>query len=162
MALRTTRRDLVEAALARERAKKTAARKKAWEDVERARVSAGRKPRRRPSFPKANLNAVERAAIATTVRPHSLIDYAFRLRIKTNYEDINMFTDGPIDATSSRSVNRDVVSLTAASLLVAELHVARLIGGQVFAAIADGWLGVHANLPPQLHVGLRARRHLLP
>jgi hypothetical protein len=97
-----------------------------------------------------------------SVRAHSLIDYAYRLRIKTNYEDADMFIEGPHDTTSSGWVNRDIVRLAAASLLIAELHIARLIGAQEFAAIADGWLHAHANLPAPLQVGLPIRRHLLP
>ena len=162
MALRTTRRDSLVNAYKAKREDKARLRKKAWETLEEGRLVKGRKPRKKPAFPKSNLSAAERTAVNKAVRAHSLIDYAYRLRIKTQYVDADMFTEGPQDMTSSGRVNRDIVRLASASLLVAELHIARLIGATAFATIADGWLQTHVNLPAQLQVGLRVRRHLLP
>ncbi len=162
MALRTTRRDSLSDAYMKKRKEKTSQKRSTWEAAEQTRLAGGKKPRKRPPFPLSNLLASERSAVNNHVRAHSLIDYAYRLRIKTNYEDADMFTEGPHNTAASGHVNRDIVRLAAASLLIAELHIARLVGAQNFAPMADGWLQTHVNLPPQLQVGLRVRRHLLP
>lgn len=162
MAIRTTRRDTLSDAYSNERKEKASRKRKAWTAQEDARLAKGRKPRKKQVFSPSNLTAAERATVNNRVRPHSLIDYAYRLRIKTNYEDAEMFTEGPTDATSSGRVNRDIVRLAAASLLMAELHIGRLVGAPAFDAIADGWLQTHATLPQELKGGLWIRRHLLP
>jgi hypothetical protein len=162
MALRTTRRDSLIEAYSNERKEKTAQKRKAWTAQEQARLAKGKKPRKKRIFTISNLTAAERTAVNKRLRAHSLIDYAYRLRIKTNYEDAEMFTEGPQNMTSSGQVNRDIVRLAAASLLITELHIGRLIGGHAFATIANGWLQTHANLPANVQGGLRARRHLLP
>lgn len=162
MALRTTRRDSLKGAYMNERKEKTSQKRKAWNTDEEARLAKAKKARKKRVFKISNLTASERAAVNKRVRAHSLIDYAYRLRIKTNYEDADMFAEGPPNMTASGRVNRDIVRLAAASLLVAELHIARLIGGPAFAAIADAWLQSQVNLPAQLQIGLPVRRHLLP
>ncbi len=162
MAIRTTRRDTLIESYSNERKEKTSQKRKAWNAEEEARLAKGKKARKKRVFTISNLTATERAAVNKRVRPHSLIDYAYRLRIKTNYVDAEMFTEGPHNTASSGQVNRDIVRLAAASLLIAELHIARLIGGPAFATIANGWLQTHANLPAQVQGGLRTRRHLLP
>jgi hypothetical protein len=162
MALRTTRKKSVGDAWLKERKNKTSQKRKAWQAVEQTRLAKGRQARKKPAFGLSNLLSSERTAVDNGVRAHSLIDYAYRLRIKTNYEDAEMFTEGPPNMAASGHVNRDIVRLAAASLLLVELHIARMSGPQQFAAIADGWLQTHVNLPPQLQVALRVRRHLLP
>jgi len=122
----------------------------------------GKKPRKKRIFPPSNLTAAERAAVNKRLRPYSLIDYSYRLRIKTNYEDAEMFTEGPHDVTTSGRVNRDIVRLAAASLLMAELHIARLVGAPALGAMANGWLQTHTTLPAQMQGGLWTRRPLLP
>jgi hypothetical protein len=62
-------------------------------------------------------------------------------------EDAEMFTEGPHNTASSGQVNRDIVRLAAASLLMAELHIARLIGGPAFATIAK-WMAPDARESP--------------
>ena len=162
MALRTTRRDSLTEAYSNERKEKASRKRKAWNAEEAARVAEGKKARKKRIFTVSNLTSTDRSSVNKRLRPHSLIDYAYRLRIKTNYEDAQMFTEGPQNLTASGQVNRDIVRIAAASLLMSELHIARLIGGTAFAAIADGWLQTHANLPANVQAGLGVRRHLLP
>jgi len=49
----------------------------------------------------SRLTDQEKGQLVTKVRPHSMMDYLYRLRIKTNYLDSAMFTDGPSDNLSS-------------------------------------------------------------
>nr|MBA3298090.1 hypothetical protein [Acidobacteriota bacterium] len=74
------------------------------------------------------------------VRPHTAIDYLFRLRVKSNYEDSTMFTDGPTDENASLAVHRDLVRLASSVMLLHELHVTRLLGRAGKRRIVDGWI----------------------
>lgn len=161
-ALRSTRRDAIDQEYKNERDKRTKKRVKDWNAQEAVRLTEGKKPRKARHFPKANLSADDRAAISGQVRAHVLIDYLYRLRIKTNYVDSDMFTEGPQDDASSALVNEDLSNLASASMLVNELHIARLVGPANFVQIADAWLHSLANVPPHLQMGLMTRRQLLP
>lgn len=162
IALRSTRRHAIDQEYKDERDTKTKKRVKDWNAQEAARLAQGKNPRKPRHFPKANLSAAERAIISGGVRAHVLIDYLYRLRIKTNYVDADMFTEGPQDDVSSSLVNVDLGDLASASMLVNELHIAKLVGPANFVQIADGWLQSLVNVPPHLQVGLMARRQLLP
>jgi len=94
-ALRSTRRGAIDQEYKDERDRKAKKRIKDWNAQESARLAQGKKARKLRQFPKANLTAAERAAISNGVRTHVLIDYLYRLRIKTNYVDADMFTEGP-------------------------------------------------------------------
>jgi hypothetical protein len=158
-ALRTTREDAIPEKLRDTRENKRKATKRAWEEEESARVGAGRRPRVRPTFRLPRLTADEREAATRRVRAHTFMDYLWRLRVKANYEDVAVFTEGPEDAHASAHVQRDLGNLAAGTLLVHELCLRQLIGRARLLALADEWLG--STMPPQLNVGLRQRRELL-
>lgn len=156
----TTRDDAVAAAVERLRQQKRSNRRKDWLAEEKSRLAKGRKPRKEPPWPKPQLTTAERSATERKVGAHGLIHYLFRLRIKTNYVDSAMFTDGPVDDASSSTVHRDLRYITAASLLVHELHIAHLVGANRFRGWADDWLA--ANAPGGgKPVALQLRRGLL-
>ena len=93
------------------------------------------------------------------MRPYTLLDYLFRLRIKANYEDARMFTEGPEYGHQSAAVARDLVVVTSATLLAHELRIGRLIGPDVLLSAATAWL--ERNAPPGAPLGLARRRQLL-
>jgi len=94
--LRTTRAEWVDAGLSEERARKARARRVAWETEERQRLTAGNRPRQKPTFPdRANLDAAETLAVRNRARPAAFLDYLYRLRILSNYEDARIFTEDP-------------------------------------------------------------------
>jgi hypothetical protein len=159
-AYRTTRDDAVAEAVERLREKKRAERRKAWLTEETTRIDKGRKPRKEPTWPKPHLTAAERQGADARVPPHSLIHYLYRLRIKTNYVDSAMFTDGPPDEASSAVVHRDLRYIAAATLLVYELHIGPLVGISRLRRYADDWLASNAPAGGK-PVGLQLRRGLL-
>jgi len=158
-ALRTTREDAIPEKLRETRENKRRAMRRAWEDEEAARLAAGRRARARRSFRLPRLTADEKEAATRRVRAHTLMDYLWRLRVKANYEDVAVFTEGPEDADASAYVQRDLGNLAASTSLVHELCVRELIGRARFLALADEWL--ESTMPPQLNIGLRQRRELL-
>ena len=84
-AIKTTRRDdlLEKNRIARERKKQ--ALRRSWDEEENARIIQDRKPRKRPAFRLPQLTPGEKQRIDESTRAFTLIDYVYRLRVKTNY-----------------------------------------------------------------------------
>jgi hypothetical protein len=160
-AFRTTRDDSVSEALDRLRDRVRVQHRREWEAEESARRSVGKKARVTPTWRRPQLSAAERAAAAAKVPPHGLIDYLYRLRIKTNYVDSAMFTDGPPDKTSSATVQRDLRYIAGSTLVVHELHIARLVGVTRLQKWADDWLAANAPVAGARPLALQLRRPLL-
>ncbi|MFE2611607.1 hypothetical protein ACFXDI_52020 [Streptomyces mirabilis] len=125
-ALRSTRQQLVEDRLAGKRREMLSAKKKAWRVDRDTRLAAGRTPASEPKS--VRLTAAERNAVADAVRPVTMADYLYRLRIKANYEDVTVFSSGPTTDHEAAQVGADLVALASATLLVHELRIAALIG----------------------------------
>jgi len=158
-ALRTTRKYAVDEALSKRREDKFRERKKHWREAETERLKNGRRPRAEPDFKRPTLDAAEKSRVLNGVRPHSLIDYLWRLRIRTNYEDSAMFTEGQEDTRSSLEV-RDLVRWIASStLFVNELAVANIFGGRWFSMVVEEWLRERA--PGIAAQSLRERQEFL-
>ena len=158
-ALRTTREGQFKEAIkkAREQKRKTA--RDAWRVDEERRVRAGRRPRKEPTFPLPRLDPTERRAAEDGVRPHSLIDYLYRLRINAQYVDPSTFTEGAEMEYESLGVHRDLQRIVAGSLLIHEVFIAATIGSAAMTKIVDDWVG--ARQPSGVgHIGL-LRRHAL-
>lgn len=158
-AFESTRNAWIDEAVARARAKLQSQDRKTWREAERIRVAAGKPPRAEPRFALPRLTPTDRTSVANGTRPSGLIDYLYRLRIKTNYEDSSMFTDGPDDDLISSQVHRDLTYLAASTLLVHELHVGRLVGKGTLLGWVDAWLGAH--LPAGMGLGLALRRSVI-
>lgn len=88
-----------------------------------------------------------------------LIQYLYRLRIRSNYEVATMFTDGPTVPPQSLAVRRDLEYLAQSSLFVAELEIARRLGAKHLAAAMVEWS--QANSSGDVDGGLRARAELI-
>jgi len=157
--LRTTRKEPLDDRFRKERLKKKADRRRVWQDEEKRRLEAGRPPRNQPKFPTPILSSADRARLDRGLSPTTLLDYLCRLRLRSNYKDPTMFTDGPEDASESRSVHRYLCGITSATLLVHELHVGQLIGQHRLAHLVDEWLGILAVRSQEL--GLAARQDIL-
>lgn len=159
-AYRTTRDDAVAEALDRLRERKRAERRRAWAAEEKSRLDKGRKPRKEPPSRKPHLTPADQVSVNGKVPTHSLIHYLYRLRIKTNYVDSAMFTDGPPDETRSAIVHRDLRYIASATLLVHELHVGRLVGLPRLRKWTGDWLASNAPAGGQA-LGLQIRHSLL-
>ena len=158
-ALRTTREDAIPERRHTRRERKRTEKRRAWLDEEQKRLAAGRSPRVVPRFPLPRLTEAEKAEVNGRLRPYTLMDYLYRLRIRSNYEDSAMFTDGPEDDGPSEQVRHDISFLTGSAALLGELFVGRLVGAQQLGRWADEWL--ERNRPPDWSGGIVARRDLI-
>ncbi len=127
-ALRSTRDIRVSEAFRRVREQKKRDKTKAWREEEARRLTAGRKPRKTPSIALPQLSAGEKTAAQETVRPFTLLDYLFRLRIKANYLDDDMFSQGPESDSAAESFASGMQDIVTTTLLVHELRLGKLVG----------------------------------
>jgi hypothetical protein len=154
LALRTTREDVVNAAMREARQRKVRQKKRDWNAAEQARLAKGKPPRQSPSYKTAQLSGNEKDACEKGVRPYGLLDYLYRLRIKANYEDAEMFTDGPEDESSSVLVAMSMVRIATSVMIAHETRIAQLLGKNAILDLARGW--VKKNSPSeQVGIGLR-------
>lgn len=158
-AMRTTREEELRTRGTKRRQEKTRERRTTWDREEQARIELGRRPRKKPDFPVARLAPADKSTLDSKLREYSMLDYLYRLRIKANYEDAGMFTDGPDDDEVSKSVHADLVNIAAAAMLVHELHIRQLVGATVMKRWLEEW--VKANPIGLRPMGLAARANLI-
>ncbi len=158
LAMRTTRDDALPLAERKARERKRSEAKKAWKRDRDERVGAGKRARKEKRFPLPRLKAGEKQTVRSKVRAYTVLDYLYRLRIKANYEDANMFVDGPTAEDQSLYLYTDLVDLTSATLLVHELQVGACVGRAALISWVDDWLKKHSA---GQGVGLGGRRNLL-
>lgn len=155
-ALMTTRREdlLGKNRTARERKKQ--ALRRSWEAEEARRLTQGRKPRKQPLYPLPQLTSDEKRRIDDSTRAFTLIDYVYRLRIKTNYEDSNMFTDGPEDGYQSAIVRTAFCNIASSTLFLYENAMKAIVGRPRLMEWAVSW--AERNLPSGSALGIAGRR----
>jgi hypothetical protein len=158
-ALRTTRDEAMPERIRKRRENKRAARRRAWQEEENARLRLGRRPRQIPRFRLPRLTEAEKEDVVKRLRPFGLIDYLYRLRLRSNYEDSAMFIDGPEDEGSSKQVRSDLCLLAGSTSLLCELYLMRLLGRATFVNWARRWLD--RTTAPNLAAGLAERYELL-
>ena len=151
-ALLTTRADVVGERMGDAREEKRKARRKSWTLKQATRGT----PRREPVFRLPRLTAEEKSQVNATTRNYTILDYLYRLRIRANYEDSAMFTDGPEDPGDSESVRGFLLRLVSASLYVSErLLCTAPDGKRTLSEWAQRWCA--ANVPAEMPLGVSQR-----
>lgn len=154
LALRTTRQDAVEKQLAEARARKIRQKRKDWQTGEAARLAKGKPPRTPPVYKTAQLSAAEKDACEQGVRAYGWLDYLYRLRIKANYEEARMFTEGPDDEHRSALVARNMIRFATAVMIAHEVRIAQIVGKSTLLDMANMWAATNSP-PPTMGIGLR-------
>lgn len=155
-ALRTTRDEAITEALTEARNQKWRERKKELDQRNAKRESRGKEPHPIHGLPKPKLSADERAVCAKKVRAHTLLDYLYRLRVRTNYTDTSMFTDGPRFSGESSEVRACIGSIVAATNYASELAIAACpMGPELLAGCCEGWVRKTSSASLAFGVGQR-------
>lgn len=158
-ALRTSRNDKVAESRRTKRSELQRQKQKRWDDEERGRLAAGKRQRKPATIRLPQLTAAEKDVCERNVRAYTLLDYLYRLRIRANYEDAALFTDGPTADVESMQLHRHLRYLAASTCLATELRIRELVGGPQLVRWADTFIS--QNVPARLSVGIAARRDLL-
>jgi hypothetical protein len=154
-ALMTTRRyEVLEKNLSLRGNKKKALRR-SWEQEEAVRISNGKRPRKQPVFPLPLLTTDHKREIDASIRAFTLIDYIYRLRIKTNYEDSNMFIDGPEDSDQSALIRSAFYIIASGTLFLYETAIKAIVGRPCLTEWAVRW--AERNLPRGSTFGIAGR-----
>jgi hypothetical protein len=155
-ALMTTRRDNLLEKNRKMRERKKQSLRRSWEEEETRRRGQGKKPRKQPSFPLPQLTPDDKSRIEESTRAFTLIDYIYRLRMKTNYEDSNMFTDGPEDSYQSALVRSAFYNIASGTLFLYENAIKAIVGRSRLIEWAVSW--AERNLPSASALGIAGRR----
>jgi hypothetical protein len=158
-ALYTTREDRIADAFRQARERKKKERVRAWRQAEETRLTAGRRPRKAPEIALPRLTAAEKESARSRVRAFTMLDYLYRLRIKANYIDDELFSQGPENDSEAETFATRMQDIVAATLLVHELRLGKLLGPRWVLTQADMWLDRNAAISARY--GLAARRKLL-
>lgn len=155
-ALMTTRREVLMEKQREARERKRRNQREHWRQEERVRIANGRRPRIEPKFRLPRLTAEEKRRIDNRLRPFTLMDYLYRLRIKTNYVDSDMFTDGPDNENESRNVRGFFCRIASGTLFLHELAICNIVGRDRFQRWVSAW--IERNIPAEIDTGLVARQ----
>lgn len=158
IALRTTRHEAVDKSFQKARQEKVKQKRKDWNAAEATRIANGRAKRESPVFKTAQLSKSEKLTSENSVRPYGYLDYLYRLRIKANYEQAEMFTEGPDDANVSKLVAMSMVRIATATMIAHETRIAQILGKNAMIDLATRW--VEKNSPPG-NVGIGFRLPIL-
>lgn len=146
-ALRTTRQDFIVDEKKNERSKKQKARRKVWRLKEDERLAKGNKPRKEPTFPLPYLTRSEHTAVESRTRAFGVLDYLYRLRIKAQYEDSTLFSEGPEEPAESLHAYLHLAQIVRSTLFLHELFIERIVGRKVLERLVDAWIKRQASSP---------------
>lgn len=148
LALKTTRDDHLDKSTEEARKRKGVEKRKFLRQQEAKRIKLGKSPRMRPNVSLPRLTPEEKLVVDEEESPTTIIDYFYRLRIKTNYIDSSMFTDGPENDQQSIQVRDDLNIIVSGNLLLAELAVRNIVSHDVFFKWINDWVRTNApNYP---------------
>jgi hypothetical protein len=105
-----------------------------------------------------NIKPAVRTKIAASVAPTSLFDCLWRLRIKSNYGDIDPYLVSRINEDEHVSFNSALRRVTTATMGLLELYVMRRVGRADYAAIATEFVSRDAACMTQKTLQLRMNR----
>lgn len=154
-ALSSTRKKKIEEAFSKKRKEKSSLRAKAWKQQEEKRLERGLKKRVPPKKARAKLTDDEKRSVAEGVRPVTMFDYLYRLRVKANYNQADDFWEGPKTDDDAAEFARSLVLITAASMLVHEVRVIGKIGPHLIFPEMDKFLSLGRDGLAQCNASIR-------
>jgi len=157
-AVRTSRDEKLKEAIRNKRFAKQRERSHDWDLQEAVRLADGKRARSNHPESLPLLTATEKIDVNRSVRTFTVLDYLYRLRIRANYEDVSLFTEGPSDDIASIQLNRHLRYIAASTSLVTELRIRELVGNTRFMSWADAFIS--HNVPARISIGIAMRREI--
>jgi hypothetical protein len=108
-----------------------------------------------------NMKAAEKRALGARLAPTTLLDYLWRLRVRSNYRDVSTFLMAGLEDDSHATFHRGLLGLVDATCLLVQSLVVAYVGPQAYADALDEFVaggGVALGGPADF---LHARRDLL-
>ncbi|MFC1987327.1 hypothetical protein ACFLVH_02125 [Chloroflexota bacterium] len=154
-ALKTTRDDKLEEAFKKARANKKQEKLKILRQKLSEKINQGKARSILPKVPLPRFTPNEKLYIEGRESPTTIIDYFYRLRIKTNYVESSMFTDGCKNDDSAIQVRDDLIIVAGSFLLLAELTISKILGSTIFNNWINNW--TRNNVPSNVTSGIKYR-----
>jgi hypothetical protein len=107
--------------------------------VEHARHEWLRKNKTAAGTARKNLPAGKRGDLVAALRPTTILDFMYELRVRTNYEGIEEYGSDADDITVYQ-FHRGLLHLADIGLLHYEMDVARYVGLVAYGALVDDWV----------------------
>jgi hypothetical protein len=95
--------------------------------------------------PRKNLPAAERSALVSQLRPTTLLDYLYELRVRANYQGVEEY-GSDADDTAVGKFHRGLLHLADMGLLHYEVDLAQTIGLAAFEAEVANWVSTTAKV----------------
>lgn len=106
--------------------------------------------------PRKNLPTAVLMANATALRPTTLFDLLYRLRLRSNYKEGDALLSGALGPADAATFHDAVADIVAATLLTTEIYLSHLIGKATLERCAAA-----PTVPPSLApFSVHARTHL--
>lgn len=138
--LQSTRSQILVERAKRRRADLQAANRRDFRTAQAVRSAAGRRALKERDFPRPRLTDEDHRGLDRSLRATSVLDYLYRLRTRSHYDDPEVFFEGPEDANDAAALHRDLRYFTSWTSLLHELLVVELAGKDVFKRTVDRWL----------------------
>jgi len=91
----------------------------------------------RAGMPRKNLPAAILTARATAMRPTTLFDLLWRLRVRSNYKEGDALLSGALGPADAATFHDALSEIVAATLLTTEIYLAHVVGKAVLQRCAD-------------------------
>ncbi len=112
--------------------------------VEHARDDWLRTSRTSAGVPYRRLPNGKRAELVGALRPTTMLDFVYELRVRTNYEGIEEY-GSDADNTTVYQFHRGLLHVTDLGLLHYEMDLARCVGLNAYEAVVDEWVRTTAR-----------------
>ena len=104
---------------------------------------SGKQFRTKRGKPRKRFSPIHKAQVLDGLRPTTVFDFLYRLRVRSNYEDADAFILGTMSQTDAEEFNRGLCALTSTTLFLLELHITARIGGHYFSQFMDEFASAH-------------------
>jgi len=105
--------------------------------------------------PRKHFTPEQKRVILAGLRPTTVFDFLYRLRIRSNYEDADTFILGTMGQTDAREFNEALRLVTASTLYLLELHIAMRLGVQEIGQFIEDFTSADKKGFAQSTIGTR-------
>jgi hypothetical protein len=108
-----------------------------------------------------NIKAAEKRDVAAQVMPTTIFDFLFRLRVRSNYRDVETFLMSAVDDSWQMDFLHSLVRVTSLTCLLLDALLVRQVGPAVYVGALHDFLAHDQSKLPKATEFLTRRRELL-
>lgn len=116
---------------------------------------SGKQFKTKKGKPRRRFTARHKAQVLGGLRPTTIFDFLYRLRVRSNYEDADAFILGTMSQADAEEFNNGLCTLTSTTLFLLELHIAARIGGSNIGIFVDEFMKADRQSYSRNTIGVR-------